>query len=72
MRQLAARYLEKSDNCIAILDGDQRREQLDLMKKVRTHVETRYRNSETEINEWIDTRLAFLPSARSSDLLVNG
>jgi len=62
VRQLAARYLEKSDNCIAILDGDQRREQLDLMKKVRTHVETRYRNSETEINEWIDTRLAFLPS----------
>lgn len=61
VRQLAARYLERNDSCVAILDGDKSEEKQDLCQKIRKNVETRYRDSEDEINAWIDARLDFLP-----------
>ncbi len=61
LRQLAARYLEHSDNCISILDGDKRREQGGLITRARNNVDTRYRESEDEINDWISSRLNYLP-----------
>ena len=61
LRQLAARYLEHSDNCISILDGDKRRDQGGLVTRARNNVDTRYRESEEEINDWIGSRLNYLP-----------
>lgn len=61
LRQLAARYLERSDNCTSILDGDKRREQASLITRTRNNVDTRYRESEEEINDWIGSRLNYLP-----------
>ncbi len=60
-RQLSARYLEKRDNCVAILDGDKRREHQQSQKKIRTNAECRYRESEDEMNEWSNARLGYLP-----------
>lgn len=61
LRQLAARYLESGDNCLAILDGDKRKENGGLVNRARKNVDTRYRESKGEINEWFNSRLNFLP-----------
>ncbi|PLS86425.1 MAG: hypothetical protein CYG60_07295 [Actinobacteria bacterium] len=61
LRQLAARYLERRDNCLAILDGDKRKENGGLVNRTRKNVDTRYRKSKDEINEWISSRLYYLP-----------
>ncbi len=60
-RQLSARYLEKRDNCVAILDGDKRREHAQFQRKIRNYVECCYRKSEEEVNSWSDARLGYLP-----------
>lgn len=61
LRQLSSRYLEQQDSCLIILDGDKRNEQNDILRRVRENVETRYRESEDEINKWVRDRLDFLP-----------
>ena len=61
LRQLAARYLERRDSCLAILDGDKRRKQEGQVNRTRNNVDTNYRESEEEINEWIGSRLNYLP-----------
>ena len=61
LRQLAARYLERSDDCIAVLDGDQRNKHQSLIRKTRDYVDTSYRKSEAEIDDWIGSRLNYLP-----------
>lgn len=61
LRQVAGRYLEKKDNCLAILDGDKHDEHNNSRKHVRTYVEGQFRISENEINKWIDNRLGYLP-----------
>lgn len=61
LRQLAARYLEHRDSCLAILDGDKRRENESQINRTRNNVDTSYRESEDEINGWISSRLKYLP-----------
>lgn len=61
LRQLAARYLEGKDDCLAILDGDKRSTLSQARQQIRKYVETRYRESENEINRWSTERLEFLP-----------
>ena len=61
LHQLSAHYLENRDNCLVILDGDKRGEEINTKRRVRNYVETHYRESEDEINQWIDERLDYLP-----------
>ena len=61
LRQLAARYREQQENCIAFLDGDKRNEHSTSVAKVKGYLETRYRCSEDEMNNWINKRLLYLP-----------
>lgn len=61
LRQLSARYRENRDRCLAFFDGDKRSEHNDFPKKIKNHLETRFRESEEEVNEWIQERLAYLP-----------
>lgn len=61
LRQLSSRYLEGQDNCLAILDGDKRGEHTTALRRVRENVETRYRESEEEINQWCENRIHYLP-----------
>jgi hypothetical protein len=61
LRQLSARYLEKRDDCVAVLDGDQRRYHQQSQNKIRTYAESRCRESEEEMDRWVDARLGYLP-----------
>lgn len=61
LRQLTARYLERRDSCLAILDGDKRRGYEGQVNRTRNNVDTSFRESENEINEWIGARLDYLP-----------
>ena len=61
LRQLAARYLEHRDNCLAILDGDQRDSHKGLVDSASKNVDTHFRDSKKEFKEWIDSRLNYLP-----------
>lgn len=62
LHQLSARYLEKNDSCICVLDGDQRNNHNQSKSCVKRYVENQFRDSEEEINSWIDSRLCYLPS----------
>jgi predicted ATPase len=61
LRQIAARYREQREECIAFLDGDKMHEHPSSMKKIKRYLEERYRCTEDEINEWINARLRYLP-----------
>ena len=61
LRQLAARYLERRDNCLAILDGDQRDSHKGLVDNASKNVDTHFRDSKEEFKEWIGSRLNYLP-----------
>lgn len=62
VRQLAARYLEKNDHCVAILDGDQRDKHQQLVGKFRSNVETpRCGDIEYDMTNWCNARLNYLP-----------
>lgn len=61
LRQLAARYLECRDNCMAILDGDQSDSHKGLVDSASKNVDTHFRDSKEEFKEWIGSRLNYLP-----------
>lgn len=58
LKQLAARYREQNDNCIAFLDGDKRQNRNEEREQIKKHLEGRVR---PDYNEWIDKRLFYLP-----------
>jgi predicted ATPase len=61
LRQLAARYREQQETCIAFLDGDKRNEHSAAITKIKGYLETRYRGTEEAVNDWINARLYYLP-----------
>lgn len=60
LRQLSARYREKSNYCIAFLDGDKRKERQQQKKQVIKYLEGR---TSPGFEEWIENRLCYLPGA---------
>jgi len=61
LRQLAAHYREQQEDCMAFLDGDKRSDHTTSTAKIKRYLETRYRCTEEEMNEWINARLHYLP-----------
>jgi predicted ATPase len=53
LRQLAARYRERREDCIAFVDGDKRSEHPSSMEKIKRYLETHYRCADDKMNEWI-------------------
>lgn len=61
LHQLAARYREKRPNCMAYLDGDQRRNHKSSVGKVKRCLEGRFVCTDEEMSEWVTCRLRYLP-----------
>ena len=61
LRHLASKYKEGVDTCISVLDGDKKAEHSISLGKVKNYLETTYRVSEDEANDWIENRLKYLP-----------
>ena len=65
---LSARYLEIKDACLCVLDGDQRNNHRKLRSRLKQrYVENKFRDSEDEINQWVEDRLIYLPSDDSPE-----
>ena len=64
---LATKYLEGSDNCICVLDGDKRNENARSVSLFKSYVEGRFRESDQEATTWIGERLAYLPSRKTPE-----
>jgi len=62
VKVLAARYLEKKSNCFAVLDGDQRPEKPKAIKTFIGHTEASDTKEKTAANNWVEGRIAYLPS----------
>ena len=58
LKQLAARYRENGDNCIAFLDGDKRENDETARKQVKKYLEGRV---EKDFESWLLKRLFYLP-----------
>jgi len=67
-RQLASRYLEKNDACIAAFDGDQRQLENDNRDVFLSHIEMRFRESKTEAIQWFQSRISYLPGTSSPEI----
>ena len=60
MRALSTRYLENSDNCLCVLDGD--KSNSNSIGLFLGYTEGRARLSEDEMRSWATDRLCYLPS----------
>ena len=58
LKQLAARYRENGDNCIAFLDGDKRENEETARKQVKKYLEGRVGK---DFESWLLKRLFYLP-----------
>ena len=61
IRALSTRYLENSDRCLCILDGDKSGD--DNISLFARYTEGKFRLSEEEMRSWATDRLAYLPSS---------
>ncbi len=64
LQHLASKYKESQSNCIAFLDGDKRDNNQSAIRQFKKNLEDRYRCSENELNEWITSRLKYLPGEK--------
>ena len=62
IRALSTRYLENKDACLCVLDGDKRNDHANAKNRFRGYIETQFRESENEMQSWIESRLTYLPS----------
>lgn len=63
MRQMASRKLEKIDNCICILDGDQRKYVSDSIKIFCSSCECSTQLEREKISSWVSSRIFYLPGS---------
>ena len=61
MRALSTRYLENSDRCLCVLDGDKSSD--NNVGLFARYTEGQFRSSEDEMRSWATDRLAYLPSS---------
>lgn len=61
LRQVASRYREKGENCLAFLDGDKKNENKQAINKVKKYLEQQFNCSLDEIDDWISSRIDYLP-----------
>ena len=67
VRHLSARYRERKDACLCILDGDKRKDHTKAISHIKRYLESQFRKSENEMKEWSDKRLIYLPSEDSPE-----
>jgi predicted ATPase len=61
IRQLTSRYLEKIDNCICVLDGDQSDNFDEAIKSIANNSEASTTAEKDKVTEWAKDRLFYLP-----------
>ena len=62
IRLMASRYLERRNAFLCVLDGDKRKEDAQNKSRVAQYAEKQFRESQEEMDIWIDERLTYLPS----------
>lgn len=62
LRQLTSRYLEKNNNCLALLDGDKSGENNASKSKLANYAEASTPEKRAAAIEWATERLSYLPS----------
>lgn len=67
MRGMATRYLEGKDNCVCILDGDKRVDRTKDVSLLKGYVESQYRASDSELSNWINDRVTYLPTKKTPE-----
>ena len=67
LRMAASRYLEKRDQFICVLDGDARSYHTKNVTAVRKGIENKFRESKTEMTEWAEKRIWYLPGNRAPE-----
>lgn len=61
LHTLAGRYLEKKDNCLALLDGDQQNNHQAFVAKVADYAEASNNEQKKAVREWANPRITNLP-----------
>lgn len=72
LRQLSAYYLEKRNDCLAILDGDKQSEKESAKGKIAAYTEASTEEAKESVKSWSANRLLYLPdTAWPEKMLIN-
>lgn len=63
IRQLASRRLEGIDNCLCVLDGDQRHSKSEAISTAQASCESSTKEEKDSVSDWISDRLFYLPGS---------
>lgn len=62
VKMLATRYLENKNNCLGVLDGDQKPDNSNAIKTLSNHTEISTDKEKADVKTWAKERILYLPS----------